>query len=87
MRLEGKIAMVIGAVQSIGRCIADRFVKEGALVAIVDYKSAATALLVGKRFHQRDVSPPGDRECVTFLICQTGTFLSGVYTNLIRVRL
>jgi NAD(P)-dependent dehydrogenase (short-subunit alcohol dehydrogenase family) len=41
LRLEGKIAIVTGAVQGIGRGIADRFVKEGALVAIVDYKSAA----------------------------------------------
>jgi NAD(P)-dependent dehydrogenase (short-subunit alcohol dehydrogenase family) len=30
-------------------------VKEGALVAIVDYKSAATALLEGRRFYQSDV--------------------------------
>jgi NAD(P)-dependent dehydrogenase (short-subunit alcohol dehydrogenase family) len=57
MRLEGKIAIVTGAVQGIGRGIADRFVKEGALVAIVDYKSAST-LLDGQRFFQGDVSDP-----------------------------
>jgi hypothetical protein len=58
MRLEGKIAIVTGAVQGMGRGIADRFVKEGALVAIVDYKSAATALLDGQRFYHGDVSDP-----------------------------
>jgi NAD(P)-dependent dehydrogenase (short-subunit alcohol dehydrogenase family) len=58
MRLEGKIAIVTGGAQGIGRSIADRFVKEGALVAIVDYKSAATALLDSQRFDQGDVSDP-----------------------------
>jgi NAD(P)-dependent dehydrogenase (short-subunit alcohol dehydrogenase family) len=48
MRLLGKIAIVTGAVQGIGRSIADRFVKEGALVAMGDYKSIATALLDGQ---------------------------------------
>jgi NAD(P)-dependent dehydrogenase (short-subunit alcohol dehydrogenase family) len=51
MRLEGKIAIVTGAAQGIGRGIADRFVKEGALVAMIDYKSAATGLLDRQRFN------------------------------------
>jgi NAD(P)-dependent dehydrogenase (short-subunit alcohol dehydrogenase family) len=58
MRLEGKIAIVTGAAQGIGRGIADRFVNEGALVATVDYKSSATALLERQRFYQGDVSDP-----------------------------
>jgi hypothetical protein len=57
MRLKCKIVIVTGAAQGIGRGIADRFVKEGALVAIVDYKSAVT-LLDGQRFYQGDVSDP-----------------------------
>jgi hypothetical protein len=56
MRLEGKIAIVTGAAQGIGRGIADRFVKEGALVAMIDYKSAAAGLLDRQRFYQGDVS-------------------------------
>nr|MDO8078605.1 SDR family NAD(P)-dependent oxidoreductase [Candidatus Freyarchaeota archaeon] len=37
MRFEGKVAMVTGADQGIGRSIALRFAKEGADIAVVEY--------------------------------------------------
>jgi NAD(P)-dependent dehydrogenase (short-subunit alcohol dehydrogenase family) len=58
MRLKDKISIVTGAAQGIGRGIADRFVKEGALVAVIDYKEPTAKLLAGQRFYQGDVSDP-----------------------------
>jgi len=37
LRFEGKVAMVTGAEQGIGRSIALRFAKEGADIAVVEY--------------------------------------------------
>jgi NAD(P)-dependent dehydrogenase (short-subunit alcohol dehydrogenase family) len=58
MRLKNKISIVTGAAQGIGRGIADRFVKEGALVAVIDYKEPTTKLLNEQQFYQGDVSDP-----------------------------
>jgi NAD(P)-dependent dehydrogenase (short-subunit alcohol dehydrogenase family) len=40
MRLEGKVAIVTGAARGIGLAIAQRFVKEGARVALADWLAA-----------------------------------------------
>src|SRR4029079_5201618 len=40
MRLQGKVAIVTGAARGIGLAIAQRFVKEGARVALADLLSA-----------------------------------------------
>ena len=43
MKLEGKVAIVTGAASGLGRAIAERFLKEGARVAIADIKGAEQA--------------------------------------------
>jgi NAD(P)-dependent dehydrogenase (short-subunit alcohol dehydrogenase family) len=59
MKLANKITIVTGAGQGIGRGIADRFSKEGARVAIIDYKPFEGTLLDGQSFYRGDVSDPG----------------------------
>src|SRR5215212_9503013 len=43
MRLQGKVALVTGAASGLGRAIAERYVQEGARVAIADIRGAEEA--------------------------------------------
>jgi len=61
--LRGKIAVVTGAAQGIGRAIAEAFVQSGAVVVIADIqdeKGRATAAELGPdtAFHSCDISDP-----------------------------
>ena len=65
MRLQGRIALVIGAARGIGAGIAARFVEEGAKVVIADREAeigAATAARLGGHFIGIDVAQKADAE-------------------------
>jgi pyridoxal 4-dehydrogenase len=62
MKLEGRIAIVTGAGQGIGRAIAEKLAAEGASVAVADINpdtAAATAQAVGGTAYPVDVGDPG----------------------------
>jgi glucose 1-dehydrogenase len=64
MRLAEKVAIVTGATQGIGLACAQRLVREGARVMLVDIKpdgeAAATAIGAAARFFAADVSQKAD---------------------------
>lgn len=58
-RLEGKVALVIGAARGIGKAIAVRYVEEGATIALADFDAEggkATADELGVPFFHTDIS-------------------------------
>ncbi len=61
MSLEGKVAIVTGGAQGIGRAIADRLAAQGATIVIADLKNAevAAATYEGGVGHTVDVSDAG----------------------------
>ena len=59
-RLKGRIAAVTGAASGIGRAIADRFVREGAHVAILDINKPRAAQAADEINRANDIFPGGD---------------------------
>jgi NAD(P)-dependent dehydrogenase (short-subunit alcohol dehydrogenase family) len=76
--LAGKVAIVTGGASGLGRAIAERFVAEGARVAIADVdaeagKAVATELGTAAAFQPTDVADAGDvQRAVDFAVEELG---------------
>lgn len=83
-RLEGKVALVIGAARGIGRAIAERFSEEGAKLVIADTETEAgetTATALNGHFIRCDISKMADAEAAVALAVTTHGRLDIVVQN------
>jgi 3-oxoacyl-[acyl-carrier protein] reductase len=83
-RLEGKVALIVGAARGIGKGIAVRFKEEGAKLVLADIESAAgqaTADELDVPFIRTDVSKMGDAEAAVALALATFSKLDIVVQN------
>lgn len=83
-RLEGKVALVVGAARGIGKGIALRFKEEGANLVLADIESAAgqtTADELSVPFIRTDISNMGDAEAAVALALATFGRLDIVVQN------
>lgn len=69
-RLDGKVALIVGAARGIGRGIAERFSQEGAKLVLADTDTShgqATADELGAAFIRTDISRMADAEAAVAL--------------------
>jgi 3-oxoacyl-[acyl-carrier protein] reductase len=70
LRLEGRVALIIGSAQGIGKGVAARFKEEGAKLVLADVDSdlcRATATELGAEFIRTDISKLADAEAAVAL--------------------
>lgn len=83
-RLEGKVAIIIGAARGIGKGIAERFREEGAQLVIADWDDAygpKTAEALGAVYLKADISKYEDAEALVALALSTYGRLDIVVQN------